>query len=42
MVDIYRKLETQLEESYEKTATYYDRKRKSVPNFTVNDRVMLD
>jgi transposase InsO family protein len=42
MVDVYRKLESQLEDSREKMGKYYDRKRKPAPDFKVNDWVMLD
>ena len=42
MVDVYRKLENQLETSGKKMGEYYDRKRKPAPQYTTNEWVMLD
>jgi hypothetical protein len=42
MVEVHRKLESQLEQSGKRMGEYYDRKRKPAPQYKVDDLVMLD
>jgi hypothetical protein len=42
MVEVYRRLETQLEATKEKMGQYYDRKRRPAPQYKVGDLVMLN
>src|ERR1700681_1149554 len=41
-VEVYRRLEQQLEETKEKMGQYYDRKRRPAPQYKIGDLVMLN